>query len=110
MSLHATLTGMKMDDLPRQARDKHRGNSKNGVWHRRTALEVTRGVMEGTLALIDEQGGFHQYLASIGALTTVATYCSLLTAELEKENTGSVSSPCLYITSHMIYLHGVCLS
>ena len=33
---------------------------------RRTALEVTRGVMEGTLALIDEYGGFHGYLASIG--------------------------------------------
>ena len=33
---------------------------------RRTALEVTRGVMEGTLDLIDEHGGFHRYLESIG--------------------------------------------
>ena len=33
---------------------------------RRTALEVTRGVMEGTLDLIDEHGGFHRYLQSIG--------------------------------------------
>eukprot|EP01043_Picozoa_sp_COSAG02_P059597 COSAG02_NODE_7626_length_2927_cov_6.608911_3_plen_137_part_00 len=33
---------------------------------RRTALEVTRGVMQGTLDLIDEHGGFHRYLQSIG--------------------------------------------
>ena len=47
---------------------------------RRTSLAVTRAVMEGTLALVDQHGGFSGYLGSIGfGASDVADLAAALT-------------------------------